>query len=638
MKKFIVSTAVFCFFFLTFFSPIHAQWARTYGGSEDDYAYSIQETNDGGFIVTGEVLSFGEGLTEIWVIKLNAAGEITWQKSFGAGADDLVRLIRQTSDGGYITAGFTYSFAEELDDIWIIKLDAAGQSEWQKIYGGTNYDSAESINQTSDGGYIVAGGTVSYGAGEDDIWILKLDAAGNITWQKTYGSSDSDFAISALETTDKGFIVLASTQSYGAGDVDSWILKLSANGDIEWQKTYGGDDEDRLRSIKQTNDGGYITAGFTYSMGAGYDDAWILKLDNTGDIIWQRVFGGVDYDAAQSVHQTSDGGYIAAGGTVSYGAGEDDIWILKLDAAGNITWQKTYGGRYSDEAMDISQTSTGGYIIAGFTNSFGAGEDDFLILNLSPSGEIDSECPLMGSSEATITTPSMTPGSTNISPQETDAASNETTDEGIDTQATVFQLCPAQKISLIISSDSGGTTSPSPGTYTYVPSTVVTITAISDDDYLFDTWVGDFPDGDEYTNPLVLSMDADKAVTATFLEIEGNCFIATAAYGSPLHPHVKTMRDFRDKYLMSNKAGRAFVRLYYKYSSSLTGIISNHKLLKIGIRLYLAPLVLCGYSMLYLGPLLSTLLLVLLITAVVLTTHLIRKKSFRHISRKISTQ
>ena len=313
-------------------TPPENTWAKTYGGSNYDNAYSIQQTSDGGYIVAGETYSFGAGNEDIWVLKLNADGTVAWQKTYGGSGENLPWSIQQTSDGGYIVAGFT-SFGVGGGDIWVLKLNADGSVAWQKTYGGLSYDVAYSIQQTSDGGYIVAGYTNSFGTG-GDIWVLKLNADGSIAWQKTYGGSGSDEPYSIQQTSDGGYIVAGLTGSFGAGG-DIWVLKLNADGSIAWQKTYGGSGSDEPYSIQQTSDGGYIVAGLTGSFGAG-GDIWVLKLNADGSIAWQKTYGGLGYDYGTSIQQTSDGGYIVAGLTGSFGAGGGDLWVLKLDSNGNI--------------------------------------------------------------------------------------------------------------------------------------------------------------------------------------------------------------------------------------------------------------------------------------------------------------
>jgi predicted secreted protein len=315
-------------------------WARTYGGSDTDGALSIQQTTDRGYVVAGYSGSFGAGGNndwDVWILKLDANGEMLWQKTYGGDGDDITASIQQTADGGYVTAGYTTSFGAGDFDAWVLKLDASGEIQWQKTYGGSSNDFARSIQQTADGGYIVAGFTYSFGAGEDDVWVLKLDASGEIQWQKTYGGSNGEEAYSIQQTADGGYVVAGGTTSFGAGGLDVWVLKLNAKGEIQWQKTYGGSVDDFAYSIQQTADGGYVMAG---SFGVCCYDAIVLKLDTNGEIQWQKTYGGGSDDGVASIQQTEDGGYILTGATsyfFSINNDNSDVWVLKLDVNGIIS-------------------------------------------------------------------------------------------------------------------------------------------------------------------------------------------------------------------------------------------------------------------------------------------------------------
>jgi ribosomal protein S11 len=393
-------------------NPMSATYfVKTYGGTDGDGASSVQQTSDGGYIVSGGTSSFGAG-GDILLIKKDANGNIQWAKTYGGANGEGAFSVQQTSDGGYIVAGGTRSFGAGWYDIFLIKTDANGNITWAKTYGGTGYDEASSVQQTSDGGYIVAGYTSSFGAGGDDIFLIKTDANGNVIWAKTYGGTSWDEAFSVQQTSDGGYIVAGWTYSFGAGDANIFLIKTDANGNIIWAKTYGGANGERASSVQQTSDGGYIVAGWTYSFGAGDADIFLIKTDANGNIIWAKTYGGTGYDEASSVQQTSDGGYIVAGGTRSFGAGDADIFLIKTDANGNITWAKTYGGTGYDEASSFQQTSDGGYIVAGITESFGAGSWDAFLIKTDANGNIGScgivrnVSPAVGTPSPTITTPS----------------------------------------------------------------------------------------------------------------------------------------------------------------------------------------------------------------------------------------
>jgi len=392
------------------------KFARTYGGAGNDHAFSVQRTSDGGYIVAGYTSSFGAGGYDAFLVKTDANGNIIWAKTYGGASDDGALSVQQTSDGGYIVTGGTGPFGNV--DAFLIKTDAFGNIQWAKTYGGTNIDAVSSFQQTSDGGYIVAGWTSSFGAGNFDIFLIKTDASGNIIWAKTYGETDDDWASSVQQTSDGGYIVAGVTLSFGAGG-DIFLIKTDANGNLQWAKTYGGTFQDGASSVQQTSDGGYIVAGYTVSFGAGESDIFLIKTDASGNIIWAKTYGGTFQDGASSVQQTSDGGYIVAGYTVSFGAGESDIFLIKTDASGNIIWAKTYGGTNTDEVYSVQQTSDGGYIVAGATYSFGAGGDIFLV-KTDENGDIGS-CGIVGNASPTVGTPSLTvttptPSISSISP------------------------------------------------------------------------------------------------------------------------------------------------------------------------------------------------------------------------------
>ncbi|MFZ8835346.1 MAG: T9SS type A sorting domain-containing protein [Candidatus Caldipriscus sp.] len=317
-------------------NPMSAiSFAKTYGGTNGEGATSVRQTSDGGYILAGRTYSFGAG-GDIFLIKTDANGNIQWAKTYGGTNNDWAYSVQQTSDGGYIVAGYTWSFSVGYYDIFLIKTDANGNLQWAKTYGGTDYDWARSVQQTSDGGYIVAGGTWSFGAGSWDIFLIKTDANANIQWAKIYGGTDWYDAYSVRQTSDGGYIVAGETRSFGAGNYDIFLIKTDANGNLQWAKTYGGTDLDWAYSVQQTSDGGYIVAGTTGSFGAGWGDIFLIKTDANGNIIWAKTYGGTDGDGAISVQQTSDGGYIVAGGTWSFGAGYSDVFLVKTDANGNI--------------------------------------------------------------------------------------------------------------------------------------------------------------------------------------------------------------------------------------------------------------------------------------------------------------
>jgi predicted secreted protein len=307
---------------------------------------------------------------------------LTWDRTYGGSGDDAARSLIQTIDGGYAVAGGTLSKGSGEADFWVIKLDEQGKEVWDRTYGGGGYDWATSLIQTTDGCYAVTGFTYSKGAGGQDFWVIKLDEQGKEVWDRTYGGSGDDWATSLIQTTDGGYAVAGLTFSKGAGGKDLWVIKLDEQGKEVWDRTYGGSGDDWATSLIQTTDGGYAVAGLTFSKGAGGKDLWVIKLDEQGKEVWDKTYGGGGKDGATSLIQTTDGGYAVAGGTFSKGAGGKDLWVIKLDEQGKEVWDKTYGGGGKDGANSLIQTTDGGYAVAGFTESKGSGGADFWVIKL----------------------------------------------------------------------------------------------------------------------------------------------------------------------------------------------------------------------------------------------------------------
>jgi hypothetical protein len=296
------------------------QWQKLLRGT---LINSFLQTTEGGYMMAG-------GWWSALIVKLDPTGNVQWATDYGASPP---YSIEQTTDGGYIVAGLNGGV--DQDDFWILKLDSEGNIQWSKTYGGGYSDVAYSIEQTTDGGYIVAGFTSSFGAGGGDVWILKLDSVGNIQWQKTYGGPGDDRAYSVQQTSDGSYIAAGFSTSFNVtGFSDGWVLKLDSNGNILWQKIYSGEpwNVEGIQSIQQTIDGGYIACGYNGLQG-GTCDAWVLKLDGNGNVQWQKAYGGTSIDLANSIQQTMDGEYIASGFTRSWGS---QVFLLKLDSNGEI--------------------------------------------------------------------------------------------------------------------------------------------------------------------------------------------------------------------------------------------------------------------------------------------------------------
>jgi len=378
-------------------------WSNTYGGSQNDNCYALQPTSDGGGVVVGLTESFGVGYRDVWVLKLDNQGNISWQKRYGGTGLDAAYSILQTSDDGYIVQGYTGSYGAGDFDILLLKLDSNGNIIWQKAYGGPNFDRGYSIKQTLDSGYVIAGYTGTDGAAEgssNDILVLKVDSNGNLSWMKTYGGSQGDHAKSITATSDGGSLVTGFTESFGAGGRDLFVLKLDGSGNVTWMNTYGtsGNDVSYANGL-ENEDESYLVAGATNSFGTGDFDFWLLKLDSTGNIIWQKTYGGIKRDVATALQQTTDGGYILTGQTASFGVGVYDTLLLKLDSDGTIIWQKNYGGTGDGHAFAVQESTNGAFILAGYENSSSAGGYDYSVMKVDSEGNIP-DCNIVGTSTA----------------------------------------------------------------------------------------------------------------------------------------------------------------------------------------------------------------------------------------------
>ena len=437
-------------------SPSAQYWAKTYGGNSYDSAYSIQQTIDGGFIVAGQTSSFGSGGLDSWILKLDRNGNLSWQKTYGETEWDSFTSIQQTLDGGYIMAGYIgYPLPPEkmpilknedvstCSGIWVVKLTDSGNVFWQNCYGMTEVDKPTAINQTSDGGYILVGNT--HYTSFTDIWVLKLDSNGNISWQKSYGGNKSDSAYSIQQTKDGGYVVAGKTDLAASSSSDFLVLKLDNSGNVSWQKIYKVSVFGSVHScsIQQTADEGYILAG---DAGEPLNnvDIYLLKLSSNGDIIWQKTYRESDWDDEayfSSIQQTSDGGYILAGIVVNnagYKNTSDDLWLLKLDIDGNLIWRNVYDVSYSDSMYSAQQTSDGGYILAADT--LGAGYKDILIMKLDSNGEIPF-CDIVSNSTVIVSDTDMDFEDSTVTVQSTSATITETNIIPQDSLAEITTIC-----------------------------------------------------------------------------------------------------------------------------------------------------------------------------------------------------
>ena len=417
LKNQILLATIFFFLMIKTLFAQQIQWQQTIGGDSTDYFSVVHQTFDGGFIIGGSSLSDSsfdkttntKGNMDYWIVKINSSGIIEWQKDIGGSDDDWLNDIHQTADSGYVAVGFSWSgiSGDKTDssrggsDYWIVKLDAEGNIIWQKTIGGNYPDELYSFQQTLDGGYILGGSSMSPISGDKtdsckgsfDYWLIKLNSLGTIEWQKTIGGNQNDVLTGVQQTADSGYIIGGRSYSNISGDktencygyADYWVVKTDSLGNIMWQKTLGGNNTDDLLSIKETDMGEYILAGVSSSgisgnkteFNRGNGDYWIIKLDNIGNIQWQKVYGGTLDDAAYSIVQTFDKGFFIGGVSLSDSSfeksescrGVRDYWVIKIDSIGTIQWQKTIGGMGWDECYSVDTTNDDGFILGGLSAS-----------------------------------------------------------------------------------------------------------------------------------------------------------------------------------------------------------------------------------------------------------------------------
>ncbi len=350
--------------------PPEEMWNRTYGGPSNELASEVHVTKDGGYIIIGVTESYGVGDGDAWLIKTDSEGSEEWNKTFGGPGDDQGFSVQQTRDNGYIITGFTKSYSAGNSDIWLIKTDRYGMKQWDKTFGGPGLEEGRSVMETRDGGYIIAGGTESYGAGSFDIWLIKTDSEGNKEWERTFGGPNYDWAFSVQQTEDDGYVITGTSCSYDdTGKGDLWLIKTDPEGNKEWERTFGGPGHDAGRFVREISDGGYVIVGDTQSYGAGIQDIWVIKTDAHGTEKWNRTFGGSGFDSGYSILEIGNGNgdYLIVGHTESheYLSGSGTAWLIKVDSGGNKKWNKTFGNGGTQAFKSVQETGDGTYIIAG---------------------------------------------------------------------------------------------------------------------------------------------------------------------------------------------------------------------------------------------------------------------------------
>jgi hypothetical protein len=410
-------------------------WSRNFGGTGTDTFHSVISTADGGFAVLGSSNSTDGDLegkdlavSDYWLVKFDASADKQWSRTYGGSGEDLGQALIQTADGGYALTGYAMSSDgdatnnEGFHDNWVLKLDSAGDIQWQQSFGYPGHDHSYDIIQTADGGLFFVGFldvTAANGEGNSgkyssltrhgvgEFWGTKLAADGTMQWRRYFGGTNNDRAYAVTESHSGGYVMAGFSESTdfdissSKGSYDFWVVKVGTDGEMIWERSFGGSGIDISYDILATRDGAYIVVGNTFSadtdvaMNSGGSDVWMIKLSDEGDLLWERNFGGGEFDAAQGVSQTADGGYLVTGNSRSTNGdtkgnnGENDIWILKTDENGQLQWQDTFGGSGLDFGFNTIQLPNRDLLVVGETGStdFGnlvsRGNTDAVILRIN---------------------------------------------------------------------------------------------------------------------------------------------------------------------------------------------------------------------------------------------------------------
>ena len=377
-------------FFFSKFSNAQTHFQKTYGGISTDQAYAINLTKDNGFIMAGYTLNYSSGGFDFYLVKTDSLGNTAWGTTYGGRKQDQAYDVQQTTDGGYILAGYSNSFDPNSNyKAYLVKTNVNGDTIWTRVYGGAKNDYVNSIQQTKDGGYILAGYTTSFISGADSgsVFLFKINANGNLLWSKALGGTNGyNDGYGVRQTFDNGYIVTGYTNGFGEPNGDAFLFKTDSLGNILWTKTYGSSGIDWGNSVKQTRDSGYVVVGTSSFDSTVLSDVYLIKTNSVGDTLWTKTYGGAGYDYGQYVQQTTDGGYIIAGYTNTCDTCNNNVCLIKTDAVGNLIWSNINGGNGDDEGNYVVQTTSGGFAAGGFTNSFGSGDYDFYLIKSDADG------------------------------------------------------------------------------------------------------------------------------------------------------------------------------------------------------------------------------------------------------------
>jgi len=318
-------------------------------------------------------------------ILISQAPDTLWTKTIGGSGSDVGYSVQQTNDGGYIIAGGTNSFGAGDYDVYLVKTNLQGDTLWTRTFGGADQDFGSEVQQTADGGYIIIGSTKSFNNGIDDLYLIKTDDNGDTLWTKVYGGLWGDVGRSIMEDIDGNYLATGYTMSFDPGNADVWVLKFNEFGDTLWTRRVGGNQVEYGVSIKQSKNEGYIITGYTQSFGSNHD-VYLIRLDSSGDTIWTNHYGEQGSDFGEGVLELDDDGFIIAGYTTSYGIGGYDCYLVRVDLNGDTLWTRHYGGEFDDKAYAI-ELFEDGFVLAGYTQNAGSTENDALIIKTDFNGD-----------------------------------------------------------------------------------------------------------------------------------------------------------------------------------------------------------------------------------------------------------
>jgi hypothetical protein len=357
-------------------APQDPLWIKTYGGSYREEDGWVIEVSDGGYAIAGTIDNFLPKSQDIWLIRTDTNGNELWNRTYGGTGREVARNLIEVSTGGFAIVGTTTSYGAGGPDIWFVRVDASGNHLWNTTFVGYWDDDIvyESV-EVSTGGFAIAGGTQKFTLGNYEAWLIRVDTAGNELWNQTYGGAQDDWANALVEASDGGFTLLCTTGSYGAGTYDSWLIHTDDSGNPQWNQTYGYSGDERSGFLKKVSSGGYAFTAISRSFDSD-GNSWFVRTDASGNHLWNRSYGGSERDFASALDELSNGEFILAGLTESFGGIPEDLWLVRTDASGNLYWHYTLGGWRGDYALKVLEITGGGFIVSGTAKSYGSPHGD----------------------------------------------------------------------------------------------------------------------------------------------------------------------------------------------------------------------------------------------------------------------